>query len=348
LRWRSGRSLALLGASALFVGSTLLMPDRFASFGAARPLEIGRLIEELHAEIDLLEQERIIEEKRAHDLKDQLARLTDESSGLNPNKTWEALDHIKESNSQAAREAAEEALAKMTSLTQAETLASALQAAGGQGLDSDVATQAAQDLAALLNAAKLEEGLLNSEIPSELLQAGESGLSAEDLEKLLKAIQSNKWRLGELAGKLARLKLIDAEMLGLCRLAGECPNIDALVAFLCDSGGECDSFGELLAAYCRPGRGGINRGRGDAPMTWSDPSAEEGAAFKEQALPPTARLSDAQLIGVSRAAPDVSAEGTEVSHGALSAGASGGGAAHARSVLPRHKNSVEQFFKREE
>jgi hypothetical protein len=348
VRWRSGRLLGLLGASALFVAAALSIPDKFASFGAARPMEIGRLIEELHSEIELLEEERIIEEKKAQEVKDQLARFKDNSSGLDPGRTWEALDHIKESNSQAAQQAAEEAIAKMTSLTQAETLASALQSAAGQGLDSDVAIQAAQSLASLLNAAKLEEGLLNSKIPSELQRLGESGLSAEDLEKLLAAIRSDKSRLGELAGKLAKLKLIDAEMLGLCLNAGECPNIDALVAFLCESGGECDSFGELLAAYCRPGRGGITRGRGDAPMTWSDPTSEQGAGFTEQALPPAERLSSAQLIGLSRAAPDLSAEDAEVAHGVLTPSSSGGGAALSRTVLPRHRRSVELFFKREE
>jgi hypothetical protein len=345
LRWRSARSLALLGASALFVATAILAPDRFALFPPQSRLEIGGLVEELQAEVQLLEEEQIIEEKKSLDLKDQLARLKDQSSGLDPNKTWEALDHIKESNAEAAREAAEEAEAKMTSLTQAETLASALHLASENGLSSEVATRASQDLASLLKAAQLEEGLLKIDLPSDLLKAGENGLTPEQMEKLLAALQSNKANLGKLAERLANLKLIDAETLARCMNSGQCANTNALAAFLCQSGEECDSFSALVAGY---GRGGVSRGRGDAPMTWMDPSAEEGAGFKEEILPPSAALADARLIGLSRAAPDLSGEEVVATHGALAGSESGGGLAQSRTILPRHKRTVERFFKREE
>src|SRR5204863_5930378 len=97
----------------------------------------------------------------------QLERLKDQSSAVDPNKTWEALDHIKESNGDLARQAAEEALTKTTSLTGAETLANALQLASDSGVAKDTATRAAQDLASMLKAAKLEDGLLKGQIPSD-------------------------------------------------------------------------------------------------------------------------------------------------------------------------------------
>src|SRR5262249_44458432 len=153
-------------------------------FAARRPLEIGTLVNELRAEVETLKQEKILEPTKAEELQKQLAQLKDQSSALDPNKTWEALDHIKESNSDLARQAAEEALSKTTSLTEAQTLANALQSASEAGLGQDTATHAAQDLASMLKAAKLEDGMLNSTIPPELLSQL-NGLDREDLARLL-------------------------------------------------------------------------------------------------------------------------------------------------------------------
>jgi hypothetical protein len=344
LKWRSAPSIGSFGLSALFVAVALLLPERLAMATNDGRLEIGQLVEELRAEVEALEEEQILEETKANELEEQLARLGEQSSGLDPNRTWEALDHIKEANADLGRQAAEEALAKLTALNQSEALATALQAATEAGLGEATATRAAQDLAAMLKAAKLEEGLIDVEIPAGLL-ADLASLDRETMEKLLGSIQANKDRLGKLAGKLAKLKLIDAKLLAACKAAGECPNTDALAAFLCESGGECDSFSSLAASYCR---GGINRGRGDAPMTWTDPSSEDGARFQEEVLPPSAQWSDAQLVGVTRAAPELSGDDLIVEHGALAGAQGHGGSALSQTVLPRHQTTVRRFFAREE
>jgi hypothetical protein len=344
LRWRSVRSFGLLGISTLFVATTLLLPERFTTMAARRPLEIGKLTGELRAEIELLKQEKILEPDKANDLEKQLERLKEQSSASDPNKTWEALDHIKESSGDLARQAAEEALTKTTSLTEAETLASALQIASDSGMAKDTATRAAQDLASMLKAAKLEDGLLKGQIPSDLLaQAGD--LSDKDLEKLLGAIQFNKNNLGRSLTNLAGLKMIDAKKLSECKNAGQCPNPDALAEFLRNSTNQCNSFSQLAMSYCR---GGIDRGRGDAPMTWKDETSPDGAKFKEQALPPSTRLNDSMFVGVSRSAPELSGDQVASEHGALAGSQASGGSAHAQVVLPRHKQAVQKFFKREE
>lgn len=342
LRWRSGRSLGLFGLSVTFVAVTLLLPDRLTTL-AAKPLEIGKLVGELRAEVETLKQEKILDPNKADEMQKQLERLKEQSSAIDPNKTWEALDHIKESNSDVAKQAAEEAISKTTSLTEAQTLASALQMASESGLGQDTATHAAQDLASMLQSAKLENGLLNAEIPPELLSQL-SSLSKEDLAKLMSAIQFNKNALGKTMTNLANLKLIDAKSLSQCKNAGQCPNPSALAAFLCQNT-NCNSFCTATISYCR---GGIDRGRGDAPMTWKDESTGDGAKFKEQALPSSDRFSDSQFVGVSRTAPELSGESVVADHGALASANSSGGAAHSQVVLPRHKQTVQRFFKREE
>ncbi len=344
LRWRSSKSIGPFALSALFVAVALVLPERLGAIISGGHLEVGQLVAELQAEVQTLEEEKIVDEQKANELEAQLERLKEQSSGTDPNRTWEALDHIKESNSELARQAAEEALAKMTALNQSEALASALETAAESGLGKDTATRAAQDLAAMLKAAKLEEGLLNADIPADLL-SGLDGLDRASMEALLRSIRFNKAKLGQAATNLANLKLIDAKLLAACKKAGECPGCEGLAAFLCESGAECDSFSSVAVSYCR---GGVNRGRGDAPMTWTDPSAEEGAKFKEEVLPPSSRLSDAQLVGVSRAAPDLSGDEVQVEHGALASAEASGGAGRSQLVLPRHQATVRRFFAREE
>ncbi len=343
LRWRGGRSLVLLTVAAGFVLLTLYLPDRFTALASQRPLEIGKLVGELRAEVEELKQEKVLEEPKADDLQKQLANLQKRSSAADPNKTWEALDHMKESNSDFARRAAEEALSKTTSLTEAETLAAALQLAAESGLGRDEATRAARDLAGMMKAAKLEEGLLKADIPEGLL-APANGLSREDLEKLLSAIQSGKSGLGKAVTNLAKLKLIDPKLLSECKNAGQCPNPNALAAFLCQNTNQCN-LAQVTMSYCR---GGIDRGRGDAPMTWKEESSAEGAKFREEALPPSNRPSDPQLAGISRAAPELSGEQVVAEHGALAGARAGGGSANAQVVLPRHRQAVQNFFKRDE
>ena len=346
LRWRSGRTMGLFGLSAAFVAVALLLPERLTAFGSRPPLEVGQLVKQLQAEVQTLEQEKILDETKAKDLDQQLSKLKEDASGVDPNKTWEALDHIKESNSNAAKQAAEEALSKLNSLSQAETLAAALkQAAAGGGLGRETATRAAQDLAGMLKDAKLEDGLLKGEIPSELLSSLD-GLSKEDLEKLMRALEFNKSHLSMSVSNLAKLRLISAEMLSKCNGAAKRYDPDALAAYLCSSGcTNCNSFAAVAYSYCR---GGIDRGRGDAPMTWKDESDPNGAKFKEESLPPSSRLSDAELVGVSRAAPQLSGDDVVAGHGALASATSSGGSAHAQVILPRHRQAVQRFFKRDE
>lgn len=345
LRWNSGRPLTLFCSAALFLGAAMLTPERFVLGAAQRPLDVGKLVTELTEQITALEEEKILPEEKALELKKELARLGKESAAKDPAKTWESLDHLKQSNSDLAKQAAEEAIQKTDALKQAETLAAAL------GLLPDSAAslleRAMQDMASLLQQAKLEQGLLAAKLPDELLKAAKDGkLNPEQLKELLKALQGNKDKLGECLNKLANLKLIDPKLLEACKNAGQCPNPAGLAAFLAENGADLDSLLMVVQSY---GQGGVNRGRGDAPLTWTDPSDESGVKFKDTALPmgPLSGLKDAQLVGISRSAPEVTGDKETSAAGALAGAEAGGGAANVQQLLPRHKGAVQRFFKRE-
>lgn len=344
-RWRNGRAMMLLSISTMFAAATLLLPERLAHFARHQPLEIGQIADQLQAEVQALHEEKIIEDKKTEDLQKQLSQIKQDSSGLDPDKTWEALDHIKESDANAARQAAEEALAKTTALTQAEMLARGMEQAADDGMSAVTAAQSAQVLASLLNGAKLEDGILKSQIPPELL-AGLDGLNKEEMENLLKALESNKSSLRTTVGKLSGLKLIDPAMLAKCDNAGLCNNPGALAAYLSTCTNGCNSA--ALTECLLLGKGGPGGGGPAAPMTWSDGTSEKDLKFQEHALPPASHLSDANLVGVSRAAPELSANNVAVDHGALDIAAAGGGSAHSQVILPEQRQAVRNFFKRDE
>jgi hypothetical protein len=218
-----------------------------------------------------------------------------------------------------------------------------MQQAADEGMTAATASQAAQDLESLLNAAKLEEGVLNGKIPPELL-ANLNGLNKEQMEKLVKAMESNKNSLGQTLGDLAKLKMIDPAMLAKLGDAGKKGNSDELAAYLAQcQGGNCDS--EILFSWLRHKGGG--RGGPGAEMTWDNDTSEKDLKFQEHALPPATQLDAAQLVGVSKAAPELSANDIATGHGALDNAAASGGSAHAQAILPEQKQAVQNFFKRD-
>lgn len=350
LRWHSGRAMMLLCVSGLFAATALLLPERLTHLGGKHALEIGQIVEQLQAEIKTLAQEKIVDDKKADDLQKQLSQLQKDSSGFDPNKTWEALDHIKQSNSDAAKKAAEEALKKTEALTEAETLAQAMQQAAEKGMEQATASQAAQDLASMLNAAKLEEGIFNGQIPPELL-AGLNGLDKEKMEKLLQALELNKGALSLTMSNLANLKMIDAATLAKMQAAAgnkHKSDLEGLAAYLSQcKGGNCDS--EVLFSWLRKrGRGGPGGGGPEAPMDWDNNTSEDNLKFQEHILPPSPHMDDAQLVGVSKAAPELAKNDLAVEHGALDNANASGGSAHSQIILPEHRQAVQKFFKRDE
>jgi hypothetical protein len=58
-------------------------------------------------------------------------------------------------------------------------------------------------------------------------------------------------------------------------------------------------------------------------------------------------LSDAQFVGVSQAAPELSGKDVTAEHGALASAQAGGGSANTQVILPQHRQAIQRFFKRD-
>jgi DNA-binding transcriptional ArsR family regulator len=228
-------------------------------------------------------------------------------------------------------------------LGQAEALSKAL-ADDGNALDSKLMTEAMKELSDMTQSATGMNELAESGLSQQTLDALKAGsLSKEQLKQLAAALGKSKGKLSDRLAKLRDAGLIDLKTLKKCENAGKCDSA-GLAEFLAENAGDM-SVADLMAVW--PGNGGVDRGRGDAPMTWSDGTSERGAKFKEQVLSPSvlAGLKDSQLVGRSLGAPSVEKSGAARS-GALSGASSGGGSAYTQSVLPRHKGAVKRYFER--
>jgi len=490
LRYRGRRATLLLAAALAFLAVAFLVPEQLTEAARANRLNVGDEVAELEAKIESLEQEQLLKPVEAEELKRKLDEVARESSGTDPARTWEALDHLAETLAAKADEAAEEAIAEAEQLDAVEARAETADQqfdASGEPVDGAALAESLRELKHEVEQAMAEseafEKLLDAETAKQLKDLSE--LSPEALEKLAKLDPETAEKLQQLAQQMQEM---DADALAhvakggavtvfegrpkmtleqLQKQAGklaaphavrlttgkvfeEDPTVvltvelskfgagerilamketQTLAVYKLDAGATVDlaKLGEPDEEYVltvspagdvqryvyepnesqacqaaaqnpqqqrvfritsqaarlgqqqlqqmvqrmveqglidpaklaqaqsaaegggRPGRGGISRGRGDAPMTWKDPSNEEGAEFEEQALPPGAMRSmkDAELVGVSVGAPD-EAEGESASAGgALSGAEAAGGSAHRQTTLPQHRRAVERYFERQ-
>ncbi len=351
IRWQPRRPVILCSAGAIFLTLALLLPLDPRTAADAKPLDVGAKAGELSKKITALEETGALEEKKAASLQEKLDEVADAAIGDDPGKTWEALDHLEAATAAAAAQSSEHALAATENLTKAEAIAEMLETRSSS-IDASTLTEAMQELSRLTAA---EDGLPDGvELPADISDALRNGraLTPEQLRQLQASLQAAKNSLLRDLGELRDLKLIDIRDLQNCERAGECTKGE-LAAFLAELP-PGTPLSEAIAAWScqRPGAGGVNRGRGDAPLSLGPPADAAGTAFKERSLPPAsmAALRDSRLVALTAAAPTaIPAESGDspTSPGTLSAAHAGSGQAYAHRVLPEHRGTVKRYFEKE-
>jgi hypothetical protein len=342
VRLRNAGTSWVLTASIIFLTAALMVPVRFAPLNPDYSLDVSREVKDLAEKIETLKEEMIIEADKAEALEQRLGELGKESSGADPAKTWEALDHLSAAIEKTANEAANSELASREKLAQAEALAESL-ISGSDQMDSKLMTEAMQTLAEKMKNALQENRALAGDLSPELQAAIKSGaLRPDQLQDIAQALSRNRSLSERKMSKLNQSRLIDSKTMG----KAERRDNSGLSRFLQENAQRMSVEEAVAAWFEKPGKGGVNRGRGDAAMSWTDGTSEKNAKFKEKELPPSAvmGLKDSQLIGLSATEPAV--QMTVATHGALNDAAKGGGSAHTATILPRHKGAVKHYFER--
>ena len=361
LVWRSGAAWTFLLGAAVFVAAAFLVPAGTIDASTERPLDIGEEIEDLVESLAVLEEEELLEQEEAERLELELENLAEKVSGDDPARAWETLDQLRQTAEQTATEAAEAALREGEELAAAMEVATALSetyaalsetyaalsetyaALSETETDgpTELAAEALSDLADMSARAAREHRLLDSSAAETLRRAVES----RDPGQLRDALGDARAGVEAKLERLHQAGLIDLETLLEAKKALE-SNDGALSDYLEENGYR--AAGEYGR---RPGRGGVDRGRADAPMTWGEESASHGAEFEEQVLDPASRAALEKNVLLGLQAADPTAGGRRPRSpgvaSALDPATAGGGAAHKQTVLPRHRGAVRRFFERD-
>jgi len=364
-RWNGRKTYQITLLSVLFVLLAFFLPDSTIVAEFHRPLNIEDRVNKLTGQLETLEEEKILDLEKVEAIQMNLEQIQKDAEGLGPDKTLDALRHLENQIQQQADEAAEQALKEAETLSQAEALLEQLQKTF-EGLSPEETDSLMQGLSDMLNDmfdddSDLLEKLAqlaelnadeNSERLKEMLQNRKfDQLSKEQMEQLQQMMKECKECNKETLGKLTERGMLDQKMLDQFEELEKVDEeelqrmLDELGCGNCDCEGECECEGPG-----RPGRGGISRGRGDAPITFdNDEASEEGMGFQSQILPPTAleELKNAMKFGSSKVAPDQTPAGSQSDQGgALQNVGEGTGSAHGQTILPQHRGPIERYFER--
>ena len=282
-------------------------------------------------------------------MSNELARLERTGDASDPARVLEALDHIAEELRRTAEEKAGALADERADLQAAQALAEMLAESLEQGRGATPASpfgKAGEALAQFLAGARLSPPLMSNLLS---LASSPGGLTPDALRELYERLKRADALSAEQLAKLSAMRLVDASA---CR-GGSCTNGaacgEALARLLSEDGPASDAAQALVAMCSQPGSGGVSRGRGDAMLTWTDPSTRENASFKEQAVAPgrLPGLDQSRLQGLSAASPEVPAAAAGTSPGALATEGAANGSTAQAVILPRHREAVKRFFQQE-
>jgi hypothetical protein len=318
-RLRPWRKLAALPPALAFMTVALWLPQRMPQgTNTMLPDDIAANLRSTLAE---LKQQDLItagEEKRLEEEIERIRRSADKRVDAS---TWEAADALREkvalsvSEKQDAVKWAEDSLARYAAAAQA-------------GADTSSISDA--------HVAELTKAL------ERLAQSGLLAGAPADLRRLLKGgkLPTDRATLRELMASVSRhLAEVNGRFAGLARMGKEYGRFDPSEFPLDSSQLSPDGDGN-------PGRGGINRGRGDAPLTWGKESLPFNR-FKAEALPPGAARSPddwapvVELPGAPEESPALSASRAARQYAAVA-----GQTAWRRTLAPRHLSAVKKYFEK--
>ncbi|MEM1061053.1 MAG: hypothetical protein AAGJ97_01870, partial [Planctomycetota bacterium] len=319
---RPTRFASWVGPAAAFTAVAFLIPPREAvstpTTGGVATRQAAERLEEI---LDAFREAEIADEEEISELEEQVEELTEraESEALT-HETWESFDTLEESFRQrfdGSRRALAEAIAAADGALTA--------AADGLPLDDAISESLAQALAATSGI----PGMNAASLPS-------------DLRKLLADAKASG-TLSLPSDAAARKKLLDALKKKLSECQGNCESASAGCEGLCLS----DGWDPTLKADGdgKPGRGGLGRGKADAPFWWGDESDGHGLKFEATPLPP-GEVDEAadEVLGLSRRAPELEDDSVAARNVGRDRGVTAEGSTARRKLRPRHRDVVRDYF----
>ncbi len=345
IEWRARSKGTILLLMAVFSVVTLFTPYYLNPQAFSDKLEIGATVQKLHELVTVLKEETLIKPDDARRLEEQLEQLAQTAQGLNPARTYETLDHLNEQITEETGKNVREMSDEMAAVDLAQNLARLL--ANTDDLKPAVQTQAMQALTRMLHEISGDAASLPGLKDAKLMAAMSKGaLTPEQMAALQSDLKSCRMKM---AAKLKRLQAsgMTISQLGDASSSTAGPDDSGLKAFL-KANAKNLTMADISALCQRPGQGGVDRGRGDAIMTWKAPSSDKGARYRDVTTPlaGVAGIEESQPLGVTLTPPSSGKTLPLVKSGVLNEAAAGGESALIHQVRPRHKGAVRRYFKR--
>ncbi len=320
-----GRLWPLLPSGA-FLLAALLVPQRVPT-GPGNAVLANDIAEDLKTTLSELKKQDLVTPAEEKKLEEEIERIRKSALERVDSSSWEAADALREklaanlSEKHDALKWAQESLARYAA-------ASAQGGATNPSHESEI-----EEIARAIE--NLSRSGLLADAPPDLrkLLGGSSTATSGDVR-----LPTDARSLRKLADSLSRyLAKRNEGFKDLPRLGKESGRFDPseYPPFSYERGQDGDGD---------PGSGGLNRGRGDAPLTWGEESLPFDR-FKAVALPPGAVRSPddwapvAVLPGAPKASPEIGAQAPAQDYAGTA-----GQAAWRRTLAPRHRSAVKKYF----
>ena len=337
VRIRATRPVMLLAMVGAMLAAAMVIPVADAGAFRRRAIEAPADAEIVSKWIDELRREEAIDERSASEVNDRIEAILER-----PRDAW--YEHATLEAAGTLREQTAAELAALARNLAAAERAAADLAAAPSGTASSEKRRDSQALAAAARQLALggmrPAGDAGTKLGKEAAEAL-ADLSPEQLRELAAALRANRSKLKAALAKAANFDLAalgpESDCEG-CKPCGTCKE--------CREGKPCKKG--ACAACSRAGRGGINRGPGEAPMK-AGKEEDLGATRRELVTAPTdiERSAAGELLDVVDAehAVDESAYVGPQAGGTIAPSADGGGPSRVDNLLPREQDAVRRFFK---
>lgn len=319
-RWLYGRALLPALLALALVAAAWYVPVKKASAGElAAPVEPGAW-EQMEDWLATLEEENLIEESAIEELESRIEELRDQ-----PEDEWfshsslEATDTLADSLGKQLRDLASEMAALDRNISALKSFSTQMsESARAEKLkEFQDALDALEGNGLEVNEALMEQ--LKEMDPSSLGQETLSGLSSEQLKSLQEQLQKGSGALGSLEGLPS---MSDDPSLQQGMGMGQTPGMT-------------------------PGQGGVERGRGDAPLFFGDQEDNLGTNkienVKNEDLT-RATIGEVLGLGETEREIDETATGPQAGGGVRSTG-QGGDAVSRETLRPDEQAVLKRYFK---
>ncbi len=361
IHWNTwGREMLLALCAVAFFLCSAFAPQRINDFiGGKRTLDIQDETAKLEEQLQTLES--ILDEKpeKLEEMKRILTDIQEHNFAGDSAKTYELLDVLQE---RIDKEFSEYYNETMDKVMDKEKLAAALEQLS-KLQETPEAVTAASEIGSFMSklaesdkelASLLKELADSGQIPSvEQLAdaASQQTLTPEQQKKLAEFLQNNakriKEKLKEMAEKMKKNGCNSCQNTSMSQSAQF--DLDALKEWLESEGeGQCaDSLSIALSMPGVGGTGGVSRGRGDAPLEYTNTAKEFEHNTSDVGLDGLARPdnADSSVLKRTLVAPQEQNETEAAAAGQLQGG-KGNVKSSSKPIHPQHRREIENYFKK--